>query len=33
VPSPESIADAFLPLVIEECRHHGATLGTADLME
>jgi NAD(P)-dependent dehydrogenase (short-subunit alcohol dehydrogenase family) len=32
VPSPESVADAFLPLVLEECRHHGETLGVADLI-
>ena len=32
VASPESVAGAFLPLVLEECRHHGATLGAADLM-
>jgi NAD(P)-dependent dehydrogenase (short-subunit alcohol dehydrogenase family) len=32
VPSPESIADAFLPLVLDECRHHGEILGAADLV-
>ncbi len=32
VPPPESIADAFLPLVIEECGHHGEILGAADLI-
>src|SRR5437868_5361726 len=26
VPSPESVVDAFLPLVLDECRHHGETL-------
>jgi NAD(P)-dependent dehydrogenase (short-subunit alcohol dehydrogenase family) len=33
VPSPESVADAFLPLVLDECRHHGEILGAADLVE
>jgi len=33
VPSPESVADAFLPLVLEECRRHGEVLGVADLVE
>src|SRR5436305_4588138 len=32
VPSPESIVDAFLPLVIEGCRRHGETLRAADLV-
>jgi NAD(P)-dependent dehydrogenase (short-subunit alcohol dehydrogenase family) len=32
VPSPESVAHAFLPLVLKECRHHGETLGAADLI-
>jgi NAD(P)-dependent dehydrogenase (short-subunit alcohol dehydrogenase family) len=33
VPSPESVVDAFLPLVLEECRHHGETVGARDLVE
>jgi NAD(P)-dependent dehydrogenase (short-subunit alcohol dehydrogenase family) len=33
VPSPESVADAFLSLVLDECRHHGEILGAADLVE
>jgi hypothetical protein len=33
VPSPESVVDAFLPLVLEQCRHHGETFGTPDLVE
>jgi len=32
VPSPESIADAFLPLVLEECERNGEIIAAADLM-
>jgi NAD(P)-dependent dehydrogenase (short-subunit alcohol dehydrogenase family) len=32
VPSPESVADAFLPLVLDECGHHGEILGAGDLI-
>jgi NAD(P)-dependent dehydrogenase (short-subunit alcohol dehydrogenase family) len=32
VPSPESIVDLFLPLVLADCRHHGETLGAPDLV-
>ena len=32
VPSPESVADAFLPLVLDECGHHGEILGVRDLI-
>ena len=32
VPPPESVADAFLPLVLEECGHHGEILGVAELI-
>ena len=32
LPSPESIADAFLPLVLEECARHGEILGVADVL-
>src|SRR5205085_1161779 len=32
VPSPESVADAFLPLALQGCRYHGETLGAADLV-
>jgi len=32
VPSPESVAEAFLPLVVEECVRHGEILGIADLL-
>jgi NAD(P)-dependent dehydrogenase (short-subunit alcohol dehydrogenase family) len=32
VPSPESVADAFLPLVLDECGHHGEILSAGDLI-
>jgi len=32
LPSPESVAEAFLPLVIEECGHHGEIISAADLL-
>src|SRR5436309_14929490 len=32
LPSPETIADAFLPLVIEECSRHGEIVAAADLL-
>jgi len=32
VPPPESAADAFLPLVLKECGHHGEILGVAELI-
>jgi len=32
VPSPASIADAFLPLVLEECERNGEVITAADLM-
>jgi NAD(P)-dependent dehydrogenase (short-subunit alcohol dehydrogenase family) len=32
VPSPESITDAFMPLVLEECDRNGEIITAADLM-
>ena len=32
LPSPETIADAFLPLVLEECSRHGEIVAAADLV-
>ena len=32
LPSPETIADAFLPLVVEECGRHGEVVAAADLL-
>jgi NAD(P)-dependent dehydrogenase (short-subunit alcohol dehydrogenase family) len=32
LPLPESIAEAFLPLVIEECNRHGEIIAAADLL-
>ena len=32
LPLPESIAEAFLPLVVEECGRHGEVLAAADLL-
>jgi NAD(P)-dependent dehydrogenase (short-subunit alcohol dehydrogenase family) len=32
VPSPESIVDAFLPLVLEECSRNGEIFSAAELM-
>ena len=31
VPSPESVVDAFLPLVLEECSRNGEIFGAAEL--
>jgi hypothetical protein len=32
LPSPESITEAFLALVAEECSRHGEILGIVDLL-
>src|SRR5205814_8745780 len=32
LPSPETIADAFLPLVLKECSRHGEIVAAADLV-
>jgi NAD(P)-dependent dehydrogenase (short-subunit alcohol dehydrogenase family) len=32
LPSPESVAEAFLPLVLPECSRHGEIIGAADLL-
>jgi hypothetical protein len=32
LPSPQTIADAFLPLVLEECSRHGEIVAAADLV-
>src|SRR5437764_9543907 len=32
VPSPESVVDAFLPLVLEECSRNGEVFGAAELL-